>query len=246
MALDDNEIIRHHGIMGMRWGVRRYQNADGSLTPAGRKKAKKLRSQYKDLTRKPLKKADAEKKADAKEKEDALKRKRVKDLSDGELNNRIRRLQNEKTALSLERDLSSKGSKFVSSVSKNVLVPSTIDAGRNVLTRVLTNKLSDAAGLNKQQRSQVDSAFNELKRSTEVAELKTRKYKAQSELKNAKLREQNAKQKAQTEDYVPKHTSSGKEYYNNLKETTVNDSAYNRNSDNGENFLDMQWRRNNK
>lgn len=28
----------HHGTMGMRWGFRRYQNADGSLTPAGRKR----------------------------------------------------------------------------------------------------------------------------------------------------------------------------------------------------------------
>ena len=28
----------HHGIKGQRWGVRRYQNADGSLTAAGRKR----------------------------------------------------------------------------------------------------------------------------------------------------------------------------------------------------------------
>lgn len=28
----------HHGIKGMHWGVRRYQNADGSLTSAGRSK----------------------------------------------------------------------------------------------------------------------------------------------------------------------------------------------------------------
>ena len=28
----------HHGILGQRWGVRRYQNADGSLTEAGKKK----------------------------------------------------------------------------------------------------------------------------------------------------------------------------------------------------------------
>ena len=36
----DNDGLYHHGVKGMRWGVRRYQNEDGSLTPAGKKHAK--------------------------------------------------------------------------------------------------------------------------------------------------------------------------------------------------------------
>lgn len=35
--MDQNELM-HHGIRGQKWGVRRYQNADGSLTSAGKKK----------------------------------------------------------------------------------------------------------------------------------------------------------------------------------------------------------------
>ena len=30
--------LKHHGILGMKWGVRRYQNKDGSLTAAGKKR----------------------------------------------------------------------------------------------------------------------------------------------------------------------------------------------------------------
>lgn len=33
-----NDELRHAGIKGMKWGVRRYQNKDGSLTDAGKKR----------------------------------------------------------------------------------------------------------------------------------------------------------------------------------------------------------------
>lgn len=43
-----NELY-HHGILGMKWGVRRYQNKDGSLTPSGKKRYAKLNSELNKL-----------------------------------------------------------------------------------------------------------------------------------------------------------------------------------------------------
>lgn len=33
-----NDYLEHHGILGQKWGIRRFQNPDGSLTPAGKKR----------------------------------------------------------------------------------------------------------------------------------------------------------------------------------------------------------------
>lgn len=86
-----NELY-HHGIKGMHWGVRRYQNSDGTLTNAG--KRRELRDQ-----------ARADKAA---RKEAKMARKRAYKnrslMTERELDNQIRRYQKEKQFANLSRE----------------------------------------------------------------------------------------------------------------------------------------------
>lgn len=65
--------LYHCGIKGMKWGVRRYQNKDGTLTSEGKKH---YSQDHEDYTRVHTKKS-------------------VREMSDSELNARINRLQKE-------------------------------------------------------------------------------------------------------------------------------------------------------
>ena len=55
-----DSVIEHHGIKGQKWGIRRYQNPDGTLTELGKKR---LRTQHKRLSRKDYKAQKASMKA---------------------------------------------------------------------------------------------------------------------------------------------------------------------------------------
>ncbi len=41
MYFEENEdVLQHHGIRGQKWGIRRFQNKDGTRTPAGKRREK--------------------------------------------------------------------------------------------------------------------------------------------------------------------------------------------------------------
>lgn len=67
--------LTHSGIKGMKWGVRRYQNKDGSLTPAGKK-------------RYPI--------SEDSKKVSEIRKKRVREMSNQELKDANNRLQLER------------------------------------------------------------------------------------------------------------------------------------------------------
>jgi len=101
-------VLYHHGIKGMHWGIRRFQNKDGSLTAEGIKRYRTdLNFKYKYDKYKAKQDAKAAEKAKQKEikRVDKLMKKNSRKLTAEELEERINRLAMETRIVDLERGL---------------------------------------------------------------------------------------------------------------------------------------------
>lgn len=105
-----NSQLYHHGILGMKWGVRRFQNKDGSLTSAGKRHLEQNSKAKQGNNKK-------------KKGHTTNKGKSINELSDDELRKRINRLELEKRyeALSKKEQKAKMfdGKRFVTQVLEN-------------------------------------------------------------------------------------------------------------------------------
>lgn len=157
--------LSHHGIVGMKWGVRRYQNRDGTLTAAGKKRYdkeyEKLKDEQRVLKNKEATKAKLDKLNALKEDVDQRKKdlgeasknkkpsdksepakKSVKDMSDAELQAVVNRLNLEKRYSDLNPEKVSLGRRIVNRVSKDVLAPVATEVGKTMLKQAIAKSVS--------------------------------------------------------------------------------------------------------
>lgn len=197
----DGELY-HWGIKGMKWGVRRYQNKDGSLTAAGRKhyasENEKLKAREKAI--KGREKAAARqakldaKKAELDAREAALKGKKkpavntenaaankpktMRDMTDDELREHTTRMQLEKQYIEAQKNLAAAVPQKVSKGKKfmdSVLNDVIAPAAKNAGREWAENFMKNKLGLNKKDLDPLKKLENDYKKlewETKIKDLK--------------------------------------------------------------------------
>ena len=246
-----NELY-HHGILGQKWGVRRYQNKDGSLTPAGQKRVNRMKEEYTNLTGKQLRKSPAKKVEVKKSSEKKNVQKKISEMSDQELRDRIARLELEKNVLNLEKQVSAYNPKkdpkikaFMKSSINDVAIPALKDAGKKALTNYFQAKLQDILGveIKKDIGPKLKEAVNDAKDDDDNLAFNKLKDKISSIKENRRNKKPKKTEEAEDDnnnDKNPDNNNNDKnpDNNNNNRGSGNSNSSNNNNNDKGSNNND--------
>ena len=140
-----SDELYHHGVKGMKWGIRRYQNEDGSYTKAGRKRYA-LDLDVNDTSRRNIAKIRT---GEAKRRLDVAKANKNKPNNDyriAELQGRVRSAKrNERNMASIDRGarLAAKGKTITGSQRTQFLLSVGATKGYNALYKHLNQRIED-------------------------------------------------------------------------------------------------------
>lgn len=187
-SYNSTDELYHWGIKGMKWGVRRYQNKDGSLTAAGRKR--QSLGQYihdKKVAKKRKEAAAKARETKAKNAEEKAKRERllakgkipVKKMTDEELKRSMERLNNEKMYLEKKREVSA-FEQFKHKAVREMVIPAVTETGKSLAKQYLEDQGKKLLGIGQK------SAYDKLKEAADSAKLKREMYENEQALDNAK------------------------------------------------------------
>lgn len=185
----DNIYLTHHGIKGQKWGIRRFQQKDGSLTQAGRKRYgsstyeawvenRKKKAQERAKARAASEAAKRERE-EAKRKEkvaNAYRKKSAGEMTDEELTSAINRARLEDAYRQLRPEQVSAGKAFAKKLLNEAVIPAAVTAGKNWLTKmsesllkkVLPEEISELAALkNEKELLSLKKDIDDLKKTGE-------------------------------------------------------------------------------
>ena len=129
----DNELY-HHGVKGMKWGVRKTPVRSSSDT------TRKRKSNTLSLFKKTTRNASVAKSS-------PMQTKSVKDMSDDELRKKIERIQLEQDYLQLDPKAVSRGKRITKRVMDDMIVPAAVDIGKQAVKSIMANGVNKVLSL---------------------------------------------------------------------------------------------------